>query len=133
MDPGTHKFIKSNEVAIIGFFAKENDLYHKVLLESVWKLHQEIDRDDIGAGFAAVATQSVLKKLGASRPSVVVYLDGKMVEEDGSFTGEKWSVKELMNFLRMFLPLSDQDMHEEDPYTTGGSSAGFKTKQHTEL
>merc|ERR1712050_676902 len=87
------KFVKGNEIAIIGFFRRENDLHHKTFCESIWKLHQDIDRDDIGAGVASVALQTVAKKQKAQIPSIVVYLDGKAVEEDGTFMGEKWTVK----------------------------------------
>lgn len=126
------KYVKNNEVAIIGFFNKENDRYHKVLLESVWKLHQELDRDDVGASFGAVTSQTVAKKFGAKGPSVVVYLDGKVVEEDGTFdANKKWTTKELMLFLRMYLPLNEQDVQAEDPFSgSGGKAKEGKSKQY---
>merc|ERR1711953_1201435 len=103
------KFVKSHEIAIIGFFRRENDLHHKTFAQSIWQLHQDIDRDDIGAGVASVTLQGVAKKENAKVPSIVVYLDGKAVEEDGAFVSEKWTTKALIDFLRQFLPLSDQD------------------------
>jgi hypothetical protein len=102
-------FIKGHEIAIVGFFKRENDLNHKVFSQAVWQLHQDIDRDDIGAGVASVTLQGVAKKENAQVPSIVVYLDGKAVEEDGAFVSEKWTSKALIEFLRQFLPLSDQD------------------------
>merc|ERR1712007_261711 len=56
------KHLKTNEIAIIGFFKKEGDLQHKLFSEAVWKLHQDINRDDLGAGVAAVTLQSIAKK-----------------------------------------------------------------------
>lgn len=107
------KFIKTHEVAIVGFFKRDSDLNHKIFSESIWQLHQDIDRDDIGAGVAAVTLQGVAKKAQVQVPSVVVYLDGKAVEQDGVFAEQKWKVKTLMEFLRQFLPLSDQDVQDE--------------------
>lgn len=103
------KFTKAHEIAIIGFFKREMDLNHKIFSQAIWQLHQDIDRDDIGAGVASVMMQSVAKKENAQVPSVVVYLDGKAVEEDGSFVSDKWTVKALTGFLKQFLPLSEQD------------------------
>jgi len=103
------KFVKTHEISIIGFFRKENDFNHKTFSQAIWKLHQDIDRDDIGAGVASVMLQSVAKKENAKVPSVVVYLDGKVVEEDGAFVSEKWTTKALVEFLRQFLPLSEAD------------------------
>lgn len=103
------KFTKAHEIAIIGFFKREMDLNHKIFSQAIWQLHQDIDRDDIGAGVASVMMQSVAKKENAQVPSVVVYLDGKVVEEDGSFVSDKWTVKALTGFLKQFLPLSEQD------------------------
>jgi len=103
------KFTKAHEIAIIGFFKREMDLNHKIFSQAIWQLHQDIDRDDIGAGVASVMMQSVAKKENAQVPSVVVYLDGKIVEEDGSFVSDKWTVKALTGFLKQFLPLSEQD------------------------
>lgn len=100
------KFVKSNEIALVGFFKREQDLHHKVFSESIWSLHQAIDRDDIGAGVAHVTMQSVIKKKNAQVPSIVVYLDGKAVEEDGVFAAERWTKKDVTQFLRQFLPLS---------------------------
>lgn len=101
------KYVKANEIAIIGFFAKENDFRHKVFNEATWKLHQNVNRDDLGAGLAAITLQSVSKKAGAKVPSIVVYLDGKPVEEDGTFAAESWSIKAVTEFMRQFLPLTD--------------------------
>lgn len=103
------KFTKTHEVAIIGFFKRENDFHHKTFAHAIWQLHQDIDRDDIGAGVACVMLQGVQKKEKAQVPSVTVYLDGKIVEEDGTFNSEKWTTKALIDFLRQFLPLSEQD------------------------
>lgn len=105
-----NKFIKKNEIALIGYFKKENDLHHKIFLDAVWSLHQAIDRDDVGAGMAAVAgVQAVAKKAQAQLPSIEAYLDGKMVEDDGSFAPEKWSAKAVKEFLQQFLPLGNDD------------------------
>lgn len=101
------KFVKGNEIAIVGYFKRENDLPHKAFTEAVWSLHQDVNRDDLGAAVAVVTTQSVIKKEKAQVPSIVVYLDGKVVEDDGSFTPDKWTVKGVMEFMRQFLPLSD--------------------------
>lgn len=103
------KFTKSHEISIVGFFKRENDLQHKIFSQAIWQLHQDIDRDDIGAGVACVLMQSVAKKEKAQVPSVTVYLDGKVVEEDGSFVGEKWTSKAIIEFLRQFLPMSQDD------------------------
>jgi hypothetical protein len=103
------KFVKGHEISIIGFFQRDGDLQHRVFSEAVWKLHQEIDRDDIGAGLGAVTAQSPAKKTQAAVPSIVVYLDGKVVEEDGTFAPEKWQPKPIMEFMRQFLPLDSQD------------------------
>merc|ERR1711933_555486 len=43
------KFVKKHEIAMVGYFKRENDLHHKIFCESIWSLHQAIDRDDIGA------------------------------------------------------------------------------------
>mmetsp|Transcript_96328 Transcript_96328/g.170314 ORF Transcript_96328/g.170314 Transcript_96328/m.170314 type:complete len:360 (-) Transcript_96328:105-1184(-) len=107
------KFIKTHEVAIVGFFRRDNDMHHKIFSESIWQLHQDIDRDDIGAGVAASTLQGVAKKEKAQVPSVVVYLDGKAVEQDGVYAEEKWKKKTLMDFLKQFLPLSDQDIQDD--------------------
>jgi len=115
------KFIKNNEIAIIGFFKRENDLQHKIFSESVWKLYQDIDRDDLGAGVAAVTMQSVVKKEKKQAPSIVVHLDGKVVEDDGSFISEKWTVKAVTEFVRQFLPLSVQDGLENEEQDASGS------------
>lgn len=112
----THsKFVKGNEIALVGFFKKEGDLYHKTFHEAIWQLHQDIDREDIGAAVGAVVSQTVTKKEKAKSPSIVVYIDGKAVEEDGTFDQEKWTSKKVMEFLRQFLPLSDQDFEDEPP------------------
>jgi len=104
------KFIKANEISLVGYFKRDNDLHHKIFSEAIWSLHQSIDRDDIGAGVATVLTPSVSKKAGVQVPSIVVHLDGKAVEEDGTFAAERWTVKSVTEFLRQFLPLSsDQD------------------------
>lgn len=100
------KHIKGNEISIVGFFKKENDLYHNVFCETLWKLHQDIDRDDIGAATASVTMQSVAKKEKAAVPSIVIYLDGKAVGQDGVFASDKWTVKTVSAFMRQFLPLS---------------------------
>jgi hypothetical protein len=110
-------FVKGNEIAIVGHFKKPNDLNHKLFIEAIWRLHQEIDRDDLGAGIGAVTLPSVTKKLDAKAPSLEVFLDGKAVDEDGVFAAERWTVKAVTTFLRQFLPLSDQDFQE------GGSGA----------
>lgn len=102
------KFTKSHDIAIIGFFKRENDLHHKTFSQAIWQLHQDIDRDDIGAGVGSVMQQTVAKKEKAQVPSVVVYLDGKAVEEDGAFVSEKWTTKALVEFLRQFLPMSGE-------------------------
>lgn len=101
------KYVKQNEIAIMGFFKKEFDLPHRVFSEAIWKLHQDINRDDLGAGVSAVTVQTVAKKENAKVPSIVVYLDGKAVEDDGVFTTDKWTVKSVVEFVRQFLPLSD--------------------------
>lgn len=103
------KFTKSHEISIIGFFKRENDMHHKIFSQAIWQLHQDIDRDDIGAGVASVMLQGVAKKENAKVPSVVVYLDGKVVEDDGSFVSEKWTSKAVTEFLRQFLPMSEAD------------------------
>jgi len=103
------KFTKTHEISIIGFFQRENDLYHKTFSQAIWQLHQDIDRDDIGAGVASVILQGMAKKEKAKVPSLVVYLDGKAVEEDGTFSSDKWTTKALIEFLKQFLPISDQD------------------------
>jgi len=110
----THaKFVKNNEIALVGFFKKEGDLYHKIFHEAIWQLHQDIDRDDIGAAVGAVISQTVSKKEKAKTPSIVVYIDGKAVDEDGTFEQEKWKSKDVMDFLRQFLPVSDVDFEDE--------------------
>jgi len=103
------KFVKKNEISMVGYFKKENDLQHRIFCEALWSLHQSIDRDDIGASAAAVTAQSVTKKVQAHVPSVVIYLDGKAVEEDGIFAEEKWTVKAVTVFLKQFLPLGEGD------------------------
>merc|ERR1719350_1393922 len=103
------RFVKKHEIAVVGYFKKENDLHHKIFCESIWSLHQATDQDDIGASAAVVTLQSVAKKFEAQVPSIVVYLDGKAVEEDGVFAGEKWKVKTVTEFLRQYLPLGDGD------------------------
>lgn len=103
------KHVKGHEIAIVGFFRKENDMYHNMFCETIWQLHQEIDRDDIGAAMAAVTMQSVAKKEKAAVPSIVVYLDGKAVEEDGVFSSDRWTTKVVADFMRQFLPLSAED------------------------
>jgi len=120
------KFVKSNEISIVGFFKRDNDLHHKIFCESIWKLHQDIDRDDIGAGVAAVTTQSVAKKEQVQVPSIVVYLDGKAVEEEGAFLAAKWTVKAVTEFMRQFLPLSDQDDAEALGDPEAGDAMGDK-------
>merc|ERR1711974_410186 len=107
------KFVKNNEVALVGFFRKDNDMHHKIFGEAVWSLHQAIDRDDVGAGIAAVTLQSVAKKAQAQVPSVVAYLDGKAIEQDGVFAPEKWSAKALADFAKQFLPLGAADGEED--------------------
>lgn len=101
------KFVKANEIAIVGFFRKENDMHHSIFSEATWRLHQDINRDDLGAGLAATTMQPVITKAGAKVPSIVVYLDGKVVEDDGSFIGDKWTVKAVSDFMRQYLPLTD--------------------------
>merc|ERR1712083_318151 len=103
------KFVKSSEIAIIGYFRRENDLQHKLFSEAIWQLHRDIDRDDIGASVSSVTMQSVAKKEKAQVPSIVVYVDGKAVEDDGAFVSEKWTTKALIDFLRQFLPLTGED------------------------
>merc|ERR1711988_1113047 len=95
-------FTKTHEVAIVGFFTRENEIHHKVFSEAIWKLHKDSDNNGIGAGVASVTLQSVAKKQKAQVPSVVVYLDGELVEEEGTFRGDKWVVKALLEFLRPF-------------------------------
>jgi hypothetical protein len=112
------KFVKANEIAIIGFFKRESDLPSKVFAEAVWRLHQDVNRDDLGAAVASVTMQSIHKKEKVQVPSLVVYLDGKVVEDDGSYAPDKWTLKATMEFIRQFLPLSD-DMSSE-----GGSQTG---------
>eukprot|EP00928_Gymnodinium_smaydae_P097967 TRINITY_DN8_c0_g1_i1.p1 TRINITY_DN8_c0_g1~~TRINITY_DN8_c0_g1_i1.p1 ORF type:complete len:326 (+),score=89.87 TRINITY_DN8_c0_g1_i1:76-1053(+) len=101
------KHVKANEVSIVGYFKKDTDMYSKMFGEVVWKLHQDINRDDLGAAVATVTTPSVIKKEKAKVPSVVVYLDGKVVEQDGVFADAKWTAKALEAFVRQFLPLGD--------------------------
>lgn len=101
------KHIKSHDIAIVGFFKREKDMYHKVFLEACWKLHQDINRDDLGVGLASVSMQSVVAKENAQVPSIVVYLDGKPVEENGVFMSDKWNTKAIATFTRQFLPLTD--------------------------
>jgi hypothetical protein len=115
------KFVKTNEVAIIGFFKREMDFHHKVYCEAVWKLYQDINRDDLGSGTAAISLQTLAKKEKAQVPSITVYLDGKPVEDDGTFTSEKWSVKEVAAFIQQFLPLGDTA--PMDSASTSGTAA----------
>jgi len=122
------KFIKKHEIAICGFFKRENDKFHKTFNEAIWSLHQDIDRDDIGAGVASVVSQTISKKENVEVPAIAVYLDGKLIDEDGTFTAKKWTPKAVTEFLRQFLPLSDQDTGDlglEDPPSAA--------KKHSEL
>mmetsp|Transcript_102199 Transcript_102199/g.318321 ORF Transcript_102199/g.318321 Transcript_102199/m.318321 type:complete len:194 (-) Transcript_102199:2-583(-) len=115
------KFVKNNEIAVIGFFRRENDLQHKLFCQAVWKLYQDIDRDDLGAAVAAVTLQSIAKKEKKQAPSIVVYLDGKEVESDGSFISERWTVQAVTDFVRQFLPLTVQDGLGGDDEGSSGS------------
>jgi len=107
------KFTKANEIAVVGFFKKDSDLPHKVFNEAVWKLHQDVNRDDLGAAVAAVTTEKTAKKENAKVPSVVIYLDGKVVEDDGTYSPDKWTIKGVSEFIRQFLPLTDYDEGKE--------------------
>jgi len=107
------KFIKLNEIALVGYFRREGDMNHKMFSEAVWTLHSTIDRDDIGAAAGAVVLQSIAKKVGAQMPSIVVYLDGKAVEEDGVFAPDKWSVQAIVKFLRQYLPVVGNPIRDD--------------------
>lgn len=111
--------MKTNEIALIGFFKRERDLQHNIFLEVVWKLHQEVNRDDIGAGIGAVTLQGVSKQAtNETLPCVVAYLDGKVVEDDGTFREKKWTRPKVEDFLKQFLPLSTQnnDVNDHDEF-----------------
>jgi len=120
------KFIKKHEIAIIGYFKRENDLQHRIFSEAIWKLHQEIDRDDLGAAFGTVTLQSIAKKKSAEVPSLVAFVQGKAVEQDGVFNSNKWTTKAVSDFVRPFLPLADQEVQHE-------KLSGDDAEQHTEL
>lgn len=104
-----NKFLKQNQVAIVGYFKKEGDREHKVYLEAIWKLFQgdNVDKDDIGAGVGTVFSQSILKQVSAKPPSVVLYLDGKVMPLNGrKDLPEKWTVQAVSDFIKQFNILS---------------------------
>ncbi|CAE8591936.1 unnamed protein product, partial [Polarella glacialis] len=104
------KFLKNHQVAIVGYFRKESDQHHKAFSEAVWKLHQDIDRDDIGAGVAAVINPAVSKKLDVQVPKLVVYLDGRAIEEDGHTPlPAKWTVEAVLSYVRQFNLLGEAE------------------------
>jgi hypothetical protein len=111
------KLLKRFEVAVVGVFPKEDKnwrRFHKV----VWQLHRNGDEAqdyaDAGVGFAATKDPEVRKKIeGAKAPSVVVYVDGAVLEED-VFAPEKWTDEALLTFISSFLPIGD-DFDEKRP------------------
>jgi hypothetical protein len=105
------KLLQRYEVTIVGVFPKEDKnwrRFHKV----IWQLHKNGDdaQDfaDAGVGFAATKDSDVRKKMGdsAQSPSVLVYVDGALLEED-VFAPEKWTDDGLLNFVSSFLPIGD--------------------------
>ncbi|CAK9107652.1 unnamed protein product [Durusdinium trenchii] len=104
------KFLKNNQVAIIGYFKKEGDREHKVYLEAIWKLFQgdDVDKDDIGAGVGYVIAPNILKQVSVTAPSLVLYLDGKAISLEGRKQLERWSVPEVMRFVQQFNVLSSE-------------------------
>lgn len=106
------KFVKKNGVALIGFFRREADSEHKVFSEAVWKLHQEIDRDDIGAATAVVMQKGIATKQNAKVPSIGVYIDGQDLFKGSEatdflpFSEDRWTAQAVSDFLRQFLPAS---------------------------
>jgi len=124
-----NKFVKKNEIALAGFFKKDNEFAHKVFLKATWRLHQDADSEVIGAAFASVISKTITKNENAKVPSIVVYVDGKIVEEDGVFSPEKWTEKGAVEFMRQFLPLIGDDTGGDTDDDTGGGAIDL----HSEL
>jgi len=70
--------------------------------------------------------QSIAKKKSAEVPSLVAFVQGKAVEQDGVFNSNKWTTKAVSDFVRPFLPLADQEVQHE-------KLSGDDAEQHTEL
>mmetsp|Transcript_91816 Transcript_91816/g.163403 ORF Transcript_91816/g.163403 Transcript_91816/m.163403 type:complete len:311 (-) Transcript_91816:65-997(-) len=102
------KFLKSNQVSIVGYFRKEGDREHNTFCEAVWQLHQDIDKDDIGAGVGAVYAQSIMKKASVKAPAIVVYLDGQALETQTPLP-ERWTVKAVLSFVKQFNVLGEAE------------------------
>lgn len=105
-----NKFLKNNQVAIIGYFRKEGDREHRVFQEATWKLYQgdNVDRDDIGAGVASVFLQGVLQKAAVKAPALHVFLDGKVVNDMAKTKlPERWTVPTVIDFVKQFNLLSE--------------------------
>merc|ERR1712096_398256 len=77
--------------------------FHKV----VWRLSQGAsakDWADAGVGFAATTQTSTLDQKPAKFPSVLVYVDGGLMEED-IFAPDAWTDEGLQEFINSFLPI----------------------------
>eukprot|EP00931_Biecheleriopsis_adriatica_P047506 TRINITY_DN27394_c0_g1_i1.p1 TRINITY_DN27394_c0_g1~~TRINITY_DN27394_c0_g1_i1.p1 ORF type:complete len:286 (+),score=57.19 TRINITY_DN27394_c0_g1_i1:43-900(+) len=110
------KFLKSNQVAIVGYFRKDGDKEHRAFSEAIWKLHQDIDKDDIGAGVATVFAQNIMHKEGVKAPALALYLDGRAVEGDGhKAMPERWTVQAVISFIQQFDVLGQADAGEATP------------------
>jgi len=108
------KFKKKHEVAVIGFFGKETDLATRVWHEAVWTVHKRSDAEYLGVAFAEVVDNAAIsEKEGATVPSVRVYLDGRLVDDDESIQGTYapttvWELQPLTEFIEGFLPVSEE-------------------------
>eukprot|EP00930_Biecheleria_cincta_P024667 TRINITY_DN1763_c0_g1_i2.p1 TRINITY_DN1763_c0_g1~~TRINITY_DN1763_c0_g1_i2.p1 ORF type:complete len:303 (-),score=59.18 TRINITY_DN1763_c0_g1_i2:134-1042(-) len=104
-----NKFLKKHQVAIVGYFRKEGDGEHRTFAETIWRLHQDIDRDDIGAGVGATFAQSVAKAAAVQVPAIAVYLDGRALEPEAALP-ERWTVQGVLDFIKKFNVLSEAEV-----------------------
>mmetsp|Transcript_9139 Transcript_9139/g.16771 ORF Transcript_9139/g.16771 Transcript_9139/m.16771 type:complete len:284 (-) Transcript_9139:28-879(-) len=107
-----NKFLKSNQIAIVGYFRREGDREHRVFQEATWQIFQgeNMDKDDIGGGVASVFLQSIVQKAGVKAPSVQIFLDGKAVNEAAEKQlPERWTVQAVVDFIMQFALLGQMD------------------------
>eukprot|EP00398_MALV-I-01_sp_L67-1_P000988 gene988-340_t len=116
------RFIKKNEVAIVGFFTGEKQKEFKAYEKALYDLHLDVEAEDLEASFASfVAFKPTLEKVNATAPSISVYLDGQLVEENGVFSptsAGEWKAGRVMDFLTGFLPVLDEGDEWAEPAKT---------------
>jgi len=110
-----NKFVKKNEVAVIGLFEQEKSEF-KAFEKAVYELvvSPNTEDDELPKFATFVAFKPTMKKIDsdATANSIRVYLDGKIVKEGGLFNpskGKDWTVEKITEFLSNFLPQEDNE------------------------